>query len=182
MNRKSFFWSCVILLACCSSGVSQNTAPEFSLPDLPCGNPIEHSDIYFTPDEYGNTVVTKVLNGNTVLVTLSNGKRKVIKLGGVVAPGIKTEAGKISLKYLSELVLNKRVEILLYGSDLKDKVVGGRISLEAAPFDVNLAMLESGMGRYGSIEHLTSYDKCKYQIAAEEARKKKKGLWEEQLP
>jgi endonuclease YncB( thermonuclease family) len=166
-----------LLLSYHSSGVGQNVGTQFSLADSPCGNPYESSDIYVTPDEYENARVTRVVNGNTVIVTLRNTKRKRVKLGGVDAPDIKTEAGQLSQRYLSGLVLNKPVTILLYGSNFKAKVVGGRISSDGVPSDINLAMLEFGMGRYGLVEHLGSYDKCIYRLAAEKAQKEKKGLW-----
>lgn len=168
-----------LLLSWHSYVAAQSVESKSSLPDSPCGNPVVHSDFYFTPDEYENAIVTKVVSGNFVVITVGNGKRKRVKLGGVDAPDIKTEAGQLSQRYLSELVLNKRVKILLYGNDFKDKVVGGRLSLEGVP-SVNLSMLESGMGRYGLAEHLTSYDKCVYRLASEKAQKEKKGLWREE--
>jgi endonuclease YncB( thermonuclease family) len=168
----------LVLLLTQSSAVSQSVGSNLSFPNSPCGNPAEQSDYYLTPDEYRNSTVTKVVNGNTVIVTLGNGKRKRMKLGGVDAPDVKTHAGQLSQRYLSQLVLNKRVEILLYDSNFQAKVVGGRLSLEGVPADVNLAMLESGMGRYGLTEHLLAvYDKCIYRIAAAKAQTEKKGLW-----
>jgi endonuclease YncB( thermonuclease family) len=179
MKWKTLSTLITLLLSCHPSVGAQNVQPKFSLPDSPCGNPAMYSDFYLTPAEYENATVTKVVDGNTVVATLANGKRKRIKLGGVDAPDIKTETGQLSQSYLSGLVLNKRVDILLYGSNVKARVVGGRISLEGGPSDINLAMLEFGMGRYGLAEHLASYDKCIYRLAAEKAQNEKKGLWKD---
>ena len=168
-----------LLLCCYSSVTAQRKESNIPSPDSPCGNPAEHSDFYFTPDEYEKATVTKVESGDTVVVTLGNGERRRVKLGGVDAPDMETEAGRLSRRYLSGLVLNKRVEVFLYGNDFGDKVVGGRISLAGAPSDVNLSMLQAGMGRYGSVEHVGSYEKCVYRITAERAKRGKKGLWKE---
>ena len=34
------------------------------------------------------------------------------------------------------------------------------------------------MGRYGLLEHLTTYDKCLYQLAAKKAQEEKIGVWQ----
>jgi endonuclease YncB( thermonuclease family) len=179
MNWKTQATSIALLLFWPSFVVAQNIEPRSPRPDPPCGNPAVHSDFFISLAEFEGAKVTKVVSGNTVIVTLVNGKRRQMKLSGVAAPDIKTEAGQLSQKYLSELVLNRRVEILLDGGDFRGKEVGIRLPLEGVLSDVNLSMLESGMARYGLVENLGSYDKCVYRLAAEKAQKEKKGLWKE---
>jgi endonuclease YncB( thermonuclease family) len=101
-----------------------------------------------------------------------------MKLGGVDVPKIKTQEGMTSRQYLSELVWGKRVTLLLHGVSDEDKTLGGRVSLETPPFDVNQAMIESGLACYKESEYLTSFDNCMYKLSAEKAQKEKKGLWQ----
>lgn len=109
---------------------------------------------------------------------LSNGVSKRMKLGGLDVPKAKTQEGMASRQYLSDLVLDKRVRLLLHGVSENDEALGGRVSLETPPFDVNEAMIKAGMARYKRSEYLTSFDNCIYKVAAEKAEQEKKRLWE----
>jgi endonuclease YncB( thermonuclease family) len=179
MNWNTQAASIALLLFWPPFVVAQNVEPKSSRPDPRCGNPAVHSDFFISLTAFEGAEVIEVVSGNTVIVTLANGERRQMKLSGVDAPDIKTEAGQLSQKYLSELVLNRRVEVLLNGGDFGGKEVGIRLSHEGVSSDVNLSMLESGMGRYGLVENLGSYDKCVYRLAAEKAQKEKRGLWKE---
>lgn len=181
MSWKVLAAAVPLLLSGHSLAVVQNIEPKYSRLGSPCGDPAVHSDYYFTPEEFEGATVTKVVSGDAVVVTLVNGKRRSVSLGGVEAPDIKTEAGQSSRRYLSGLVLNKRVEVLFYGSDFRGKAVGLRVAAGGASPDVNLSVLESGMGRYRPAERLPSYDKCVYRLAAEKAEQGKKGLWKERF-
>jgi endonuclease YncB( thermonuclease family) len=182
MNRKSILLTCLFLLIHSSSGLAQDTKSKAPLPVLsletPCGNPLEQSDAYFHPIGWKNLLVTKVIDGRTILVLLPNGARKRMKLGGIDVPKIKSREGIASLRYLSGIVFGKRVTLLLHSVSDEDKTLGGRVSLETSPFDVNQAMIESGMARYKESEYLTSFDNCMYKLSAEKAQKEKKGLWQ----
>jgi endonuclease YncB( thermonuclease family) len=182
MNRKSILLACLFLLIHFSPGLAQDTKPKGQLPILdlktPCGNPLEVSDGYFHPTEWKSLLVTKVIDGRTIVVFLPNGTSKRMKLGGVAVSKIKTQEGMASQEYLSAMVLGKRVTLLLHGVSDEDKILGGRVRLESAPFDVNGAMIESGMARYKESEHLTWFDNCMYKLSAEKAQEEKKGLWQ----
>ncbi len=168
----------VFLLSCHPTAVAQEDRITLSMLDAPtCGSPLSYSDLYLSSEVYEGATVTKVVSGNTVVVTLRNGKRRRVKLGGVEAPPVRTEAGKLSRDHLSKLVLNKQVSVALHGGDDEGEVVGGLVSLQRPPLVVNLAMLESGMGRYGLTTLLGTYEQCTYRLAAERAMREKKGLW-----
>jgi endonuclease YncB( thermonuclease family) len=172
---------CLLLLSTASLATSQEAKPQIPL-DLqvkgPCGDPLTQSDFYFYLDGYNKVLVSEVIDGQTIIVTLGDGKSKLVTLGGIDAPDVQTQEGRISQQYLSGLVLRKSVAVLLHGSSTTDKSLGGRISLQTSPSDVNLAMIEAGMGRYKESNYLTTYDKCRFKLAAENSKRAKKGLWQ----
>jgi endonuclease YncB( thermonuclease family) len=182
MNRKLIPLIDLFLLIHFSLGVAQDTKSKAPLPilntDTPCGNPLEQSDFYLTPNGYDKLLVTKVIDGRTIVVLLPNDKDKKMRLGGIDVPRRGTKEWKISQQYLSDLVLGKRVDVLLHGSSEKDKILGGRVSAVGSSPDVNLAMLESGMARYKQSTYLTWYDGCMYNLAAEKAKTERKGFWQ----
>lgn len=180
MNMKRLLVCCALLLICCSIAAAQNGESKISLSDIretPCGDPLAQSDAYYTPDGYNNLLVTKVIDSRTIIVLLSNGKSKKMRLGGIDAPRHGTKEWKISRQHLSNLVLGKRVDVLLHDSSEEDKLPGGRVSAAGTAPDVNLAMLESGMARYKRDTYLTSFDGCMYNLAAEKAKAEQKGFW-----
>ena len=182
MNRKSILVTGLFVLIHFSSGWAQDTrsripSPIFNL-DTPCGNPLEQSDAYHHPSGWKGLLVTKVIDGRTIIALLPNGVSKRMKLGGVDSPKIRTQEGLASRRYLSDLVLGKRVTLLLHGVSDADKTLGGRVSLETFPADVNQAMIEAGMARYEESQYLTSFDNCMYKLSAEKAQTGKKGLWQ----
>ena len=179
MNQKSKLVTCLFLLMHFSPGLAQETKPKAALPNLnletPCGNPLEQSDGYRQPAGWKDLLVTKVIDGRTILVLLPNGATRRMKLGGVDVPKNKTREARASRRYLSALVLRKHVTLLLHSDE--DKTLGGRVSLDTSPVEVNQAMIDSGMARYKESEYLTSFDNCMYKLSAEKAQKEKKGLW-----
>jgi endonuclease YncB( thermonuclease family) len=181
MKQKFRFSICFSFVVAYSFlAVAQERKPvEFTpVPATPCGHPLEQSDIYSHPTEWESLLVTDVPDGRTIVVLLPNGISKRMKLGGVDVPKINTQEGMASQQYLSELVLGKRVRLLLYSVSDEAQTLGGKVSLETAPHDVNEAMLESGMARYKGSEYITSFDSCLYKLSAEKAQKEKKGLWQ----
>jgi endonuclease YncB( thermonuclease family) len=142
-----------------------------------CGSPLEHSDAYSTPDELEGAVVGQVDAASSVELLLTDGTTRRISLGGVEGMSLHRESGRLAREFLANLVLHRKVRVLLYGYDPEGPSVGGRLMLERTGEDVNLAMLQTGIARFGASEYLGSYERCIYRLAAEQAEREKRGIW-----
>lgn len=122
----------------------------------------------------------RVYDGDTILVQGSSG-RETIRLLGIDAPETSKGKGKPgqpysrkSQHYLAGLVLNRLVNLKVYGRDRYDRILavvycGGR--------DVNCAMLAAGLAEVYRGRTPEAFDKAPYLEIEAQARRSKIGMW-----
>ncbi len=118
--------------------------------------------------------VTRVEDGDTVYVTPPGGARKRVVLDRIDAPGLGQPHGAESKRLLSDLVLNRKVEVKWSRRDSKGATFGVMfLAHEKGAVDVNLSMILSGAARYGgNADGIPAYPK-----AEASARAARIGLW-----
>ena len=125
--------------------------------------------------------VVRVYDGDTIKV-IENGKEITIRLVGIDAPEIsriKHVPGQpFCLKakeYLSNLVLNKVVNIKFYGKDDSENSLG---EIFAEKINVNIEMLNAGLAEVYRDAPAQNLEISTYRDAEKRAREAVKGIWE----
>lgn len=114
--------------------------------------------------------VTNVIDGNT-LEMLSDEKEKVkIVLWGVDSPEISQTYGDVAYKYVSELLLKKKVTVEIMGKDKQGNKLG---IVHFKNENVNLLLVKNG---FAWAEEL--YARGVYSREQNEARSIPTGLWQ----
>lgn len=128
---------------------------------------------------YGRVV--GVSDGDTVTVLDSNRRQHKIRLMGIDAPEKKQAFGNRSKQSLSGLVFNKQVQVEYSKKDKYGRMVG-KIIVDGV--DANLEQVKSGMAwHYKQYQREQSEeDRLTYSAAENEARKDRRGLWQEDEP
>lgn len=138
-----------------------------------CGDPRRESTIW----SLLSGRVVQVIDGNTIKVVLKDKKRKLITLAAIDTPKLGQTGGDDARNRLSELVLNKEVEIWIEPKLEKHSKLPGVVYVQAR--SINLELIESGAARYKQPASYTmsNYQACLYRIAEGEARAAMRGLW-----
>ncbi len=128
-------------------------------------------------DQYQATVI-KVIDGDTIWVK-SNNKHIKVRLSYIDAPELRQKHGVHSRDKLSELVLNKNVEINTYRKDRYNRHLGEvYIFNSSKSVFINAVMLKSGNAwvykRYRNNEYLINLEN--------NARMANKGIWSNSEP
>lgn len=153
------FWRVVaLLLSICLYGCSNAT--------------VSASDAY---------KVIRVYDGDTVLVSQPNKKGEKVRMIGIDAPEMykkdRMPAQPYSRKakrYLSNRILNRQVQIDMYGRDRYERILGV-ILLDGT--DINLEMVSAGLAEVYRGKMEESFDAEPYREAQAEARQSKRGMW-----
>lgn len=119
--------------------------------------------------------VTKVADGDTFTIR-SDGNNYRIRMYGIDAPESDQKHGKEASNYLSNIIMNKEVNIKIMDKDQYDRIVGKVFYNER---DINKMMLESGNAWYYEFH---AKNETEYRDAHENARNMKKGLWNNPKP
>ena len=123
--------------------------------------------------------VTEVVDGDTVMVTPTGGTKRRVELDRIDAPELDQPWGAEAKKMLSNLVLNKKVEVRYTERDKKGTTIGVMfLKHEKGTVDVNLSMILSGAAWYGG----NADDIPAYRNAEASARNAKIGLWAAEAP
>lgn len=125
--------------------------------------------------------VTYIYDGDTVLVEDANRQKLKVRLKGIDAPE-KTQAyGPQAARRLTELVLNRQVEVFWEETDRYGRILG---KVTSGRTDFCLEMIASGLAW-----HFTRYeqsqsasDRTLYRQTEKESRDHHKGLWEDANP
>ena len=127
----------------------------------------------------GQFKVTRVFDGDTIKVE-ADGTAINVRLAGIDAPEtrIKTYPGQPyseeAKKHLSDLILNKLVEIIMYGEG-PCKCPLGVVYLDGR--DINFEMVKEGLAEVYRGEAPKGFDPTLYLLAEEAAKKYRKGIW-----
>ena len=128
-------------------------------------------------DQYEGRVI-KVIDGDTIWVKTSN-KHIKIRLSYIDAPELKQTHGVRSKNFLTDLVLDKNVQINANKKDRYNRHLGEvYIHNVKESIFVNAKMLKSG----NAWIYLTYRDNSYLQNLENHARIKKIGLWSEKAP
>jgi endonuclease YncB( thermonuclease family) len=125
--------------------------------------------------------VVGVSDGDTITLLDTNQQQHKIRLTGIDAPE-KTQAfGQVSKKSLSDLVFNKRVEILWEKRDRYQRILG-KVVLDGN--DICLEQVKLGMAwHYKKYQReQSSEDRSRYALAENNARSARLGLWADESP
>lgn len=124
-----------------------------------------------------NGKITKIIDGDTVYFEENNEKKFIkLRLVGIDAPEIKQNFGMQSKYCLSDLVMNKSVQIMLYGQDRYKRYLA-KILVDG--IDINLTMLKQGCAWFYKKyrQTLDENDQLTYNQAEILARQTKIGLF-----
>lgn len=126
--------------------------------------------------------VLSVLDGNTLSVrNETTNQQSYVRLRGIDAPESQQPYGAAARQRLASLVAGKSVRIEFKGTD-RMGTVEGRILLNGE--DINLAQLRAGLAWFHTIygNELSDEQRKLYQEAETEARKARRGLWQDAEP
>ena len=119
--------------------------------------------------------VLNVVDGDTIKVKFEN-KIKKIRLSAIDAPEIKQNHGKESKKFLSDLIIKKKIKFHKLGTDRYRRLLG---IIYYNDKDVNLEMVINGHA-WVYRKYLRSIPKKYrnlYKNSEKEAKSRKIGLW-----
>ena len=125
--------------------------------------------------------VVRIADGDTITVLDSSDTQHRIRLAGIDAPESHQAFGTRAKKSLSEMVFGKYVTIVYEKTDQYGRIVG-KILLNGK--DINLEQVKAGMAwHYKEYQReQTPEDRDLYAAAEEEARKARRGLWQDPEP
>jgi endonuclease YncB( thermonuclease family) len=132
------------------------------------------------PSFAGQFKVTRVYDGDTIKASGHDIEIKV-RLVGIDAPETskkKNEPGqpfsKQATKYLAGLVLNKTVQVMGYGLDRHNRVLG---VVFVNGTNANLEMIKAGLAEVYRGKHPKLLNTKIYKDAEKEAKEAKRGMW-----
>src|SRR5437660_6313909 len=125
--------------------------------------------------------VVRVTDGDTITVLDSSNTQHRIRLEGIDAPESHQAFGTQSKKNLSEMVFGKDVTVVYQKTDQYGRLVG-KILLDGK--DINLEQIKAGMAwHYKEYQReQTPEDRELYAAAEDEARRTRRGLWQDPDP
>lgn len=122
--------------------------------------------------------VVGVHDGDTVTVLDATRRQHKIRLAGIDAPELSQAFGRVSRKHLADQVAGRTVVIEWAKRDKYQRLVG-KVLLDGR--DINITQIEAGLAwhykKYASEQ--TPEDRQRYARAEEEARARRRGLWQD---
>ena len=175
----------IVLVELVAAGAGAQTAsparPATEFSGDPCGSPLVESQLWHSIDGK----IVRVEDGGTVLITSTKDHRRVrVHLVGIAVDhnGVLADEAKIRV---SELALNKSVEVLvnthwLYQKKKPAEVAGVLHLKDDAGTDVGLSLVAAGLARTKEPRPntMSGYTFCKYRQAESRAKSVKLGIWQ----
>ena len=124
-------------------------------------------------------IVTEVRDGQSIVVTVA-GRKLNVQLRGVAAPVLIQEFGGLSRLHLSNLILDKPVEVQF--SQMQSEQVIARVIWN--DLDVGLQVIRDGAAWFDKVGNhtLTEDERALYSEAERLARSESRGLWSDGSP
>ena len=137
--------------------------------------------LFPTPSLAGQYEVYRVVDGDTFVV--KHGSVKLtIRMVGIDAPEASTSKHRAgqpfsrqSTQHLSNLILNKTVDVKSYGSDRNGRTLGEVFLLNGK--NVNLEMVQAGLAEVYRGKPAAGLHMGPYWNAEKEAKAAKRGMW-----
>ena len=136
--------------------------------------------------------VTRVADGDTITVRNTDGATHKIRMHAIDAPELKQAGGEQARRWLSNLLMNQQVKILVNDTDRYQRQVakvllpieGCTEPVCAGETDVNLKALENGHAWWyrDFARTQSSEDRSLYENAEQLARETRTGLWQQANP
>lgn len=125
--------------------------------------------------------VVRITDGDTLVVLDANNAQHKIRLQAIDAPERGQAYGTKSKEHLSDLVAGRFITVEYDKRDRYDRIVGKVLLSDE---DMNLKQIEAGLAwHYKKYQkEQTPVDRVKYSDAELEARKGKRGLWQDPKP
>lgn len=119
-----------------------------------------------------------VPDGDTIGVRPNGGQLYQVELLRIDAPEADQPHGETSKRFLSDLLLNKSVEVQYRGKPVHNKISGVvYVKTPKGMVDANLTMVRNGMAWHDASDQTPAY-----MNGAAAAQKEKRGLWSEPNP
>jgi endonuclease YncB( thermonuclease family) len=140
----------------------------------PCGDPARYSDSYAVVEP---CFVTKIKSADKVEILLPGNRKQTVYLAGISCNFNSSKDNKKARRFLTDTILGQKVTLLMYSSDeLENR--NPRVVIEFGLKHVNLELLRLGLARYHEGNYkLGGYDECTYELAANNAKANKLGVW-----
>ena len=123
--------------------------------------------------------VMRVKDGDTVVVSpAEGGEFFVCRLYGIDAPESKQAYGEESTKALKQLILGQQVQVRTKGRDQYGRKI---CFIRKGDLDVNVEMVRQGHA-WAFRKYLTGAYTPTYIAAEDEAKEKRRGLWQQANP
>lgn len=135
-----------------------------------CGNPEVESMLWQVIE---GTVVS-IIDGDSMKLRTNNGELRTVNLVAIDA----SPAKDVARRLLSEMVLNRKVHVLVNPSESRVQTLVGVLHLGLK--DVNSELLKAGAVKYQAPPpySVSNYTACGYRIVERNAREAKKGVWQ----
>ena len=179
MKRFLCTFGILLALLSCVHGQQQpareKPAPKISFEyEDECGDPMVESMVWISIE---GTVV-EVIDGDLVKLLDNRGKQRMVNLVAIDVSSAKNAARSL----LSELVLNRKVDVLVNPSDSEGYTLVGVVHLSVK--DINRELLEVGAAKYKEppFYSVSRYTACVYRIVEKKAREAEKGVWQRANP
>ncbi len=165
-------------------------------PNIGIGGPVvsesQNQPGSVTSGSFYLATVTRVADGDTMTVRNLDGATHKIRMHAVDAPELNQAGGEQSRRWLTEQVLNKNVKIIVNNTDRYKRQVakvvlplkGCQQRLCDGETDINLKAIEAGHAWWYRefARSQSSEDRVLYEGAEDQARKARKGLWQQTAP
>ncbi len=172
---KALLFAFSLVVAGGIQGQGQGQAPASKAPptfehEEECGSPIVESMVWRIVE--GTAV--EIVDGDSFLLRTPQGRKIEVDLVAIDAG----PAGERAKETLAELILNRRVKVLVGTVRDRDRRITG-VAHEGNQ-DINREMLRRGMARFKTpkASSVSSYVECGYKIAERETRQAQLGLWQ----
>ncbi|HNB73152.1 MAG TPA: thermonuclease family protein [Acidobacteriota bacterium] len=171
---------CLIWTAVTSSAQDKRNTQPVPVPE--CGDPVQHSDFYLTPNSFAGAKITTLSDSLALVLTLKNKHHIEVTLAGVDLTSLDNSARLKIRKHLNTKVLGAQMEILLSGNIDFSKLdqltrVEALVMTTSDGQDIGLKLIEQGLAAYQEPNRLGSYDRCVYRVMEARAKASHLGIW-----
>jgi endonuclease YncB( thermonuclease family) len=138
----------------------------------------------YEPTWQPQTIIGKVVgvsDGDTITVLDADKRQHKIRLEGIDAPESNQDFGSRAKQSLSDLVFGKTVTVTSWKKNKYGRTLG-TVTLDGN--DINLEQVQRGMAwsYHYSANEVRPEEPTAYELAEEQARKEKRGLWADASP
>lgn len=171
---------CLIWTTITSSAQDKRNTQPVPVPE--CGDVVQHSDLYLTPNSFAGAKITTISDNLALIVTLRNKNHIEVTLAGVDLTSLDNSARLKVWNHLNTTVLGAQVEVLFSGNIGSSKLdqltrVEALVMTTSGGEDIGLKLIEQGLATYQEPNRLVRYDRCVYRVMEARAKASHLGIW-----